>query len=300
MDCLATVADQGFRVGEEGKPGFLPVPPGSPSDQIGPENLPFSEDAEAADSPPGADLIVDLLRGIETLTKDDARARFLELEENQEETFFEIGGVLSAIRKRKWFDPYGSLDEWVEKNTAIKRSRARALIRIYDGVAKSGVTLAKVKHLGWTKLNALVGVLEDEHADRWIEMASNHSRAEIKKLVQEHLVGSAGRKPAESTPTRVKTYKFHVQDDRHVEAVDAAFDAAKKVKGLSNSSDAFAHICACYMRLQWRKGGTDQMPDGLACVFVDLVNKLDENAAREIMKAVHASLTHDLKTRVRD
>jgi hypothetical protein len=36
------------------------------------------------------------------------------------------------------------------------------------------------------------------------------------------------------------------------------------------------------------------MPDGLAGVFVDLLDKLDKNAAREIMKAVHASLTHDL------
>ena len=77
-------------------------------------------DAEA----PGADVIVDLVDGIESLTKDDARARLLELEEDQGKTFFEIGAVLSAIQKHKWFEPFRSLDEWVKKNTAIKRSRA--------------------------------------------------------------------------------------------------------------------------------------------------------------------------------
>jgi hypothetical protein len=54
--------------------------------------------------------IVELVRGIENLTKDDAIARLLELEEFHEKTFFEIGGVLSAIQKRKWFDPFSSLD----------------------------------------------------------------------------------------------------------------------------------------------------------------------------------------------
>ena len=125
-------------------------------------------------------------------TKYDAIKRLLELEEQHEKTFFEIGGVLSAIKKNKWFDEFATLDEWVEKKTALSRSSARALIQIYDAIVKSGVELAKVKHLEWTKLRAIAGVLDGENADHWIEMASSHSRAKIKTLVQEHLAGSAG------------------------------------------------------------------------------------------------------------
>ena len=62
-------------------------------------------------------------------------------------------------------------------------------------------------------------------------MASNHGRAEIKKLVQEHLAGSVAQKRGRSTPTPVKTFKFHLHDERQVEAVDAAIDAAKTAKG---------------------------------------------------------------------
>jgi hypothetical protein len=115
------------------------------------------------------------------MKKDDALARVLELEDNQEKTFFEIGGILSTIQNHKWFDPHASLDEWVKNNTAIKRSKARALIQIYNAIVKSGVTWTKANHLKWTKLNAIAGVLDGSNADYWIEIASNHSRAEIKK-----------------------------------------------------------------------------------------------------------------------
>ena len=228
-----TVVDQGLTVSAEDHTRLVSALPTNDAEEVGvleelTKNTVNAVDAEA----PRADVIADLVHGIESLTKDDACARLLELEEDQEKTFFEIGGVLSAIQKHKWFDPHASLDEWVKKSTAIKRSRARAWIQIYDAVVKSGVTWAKVKHLGWTKLNAIAGVLDGENADQWIETASNHGRAEIKKLVQEHLAGSVAQKRGELMPAPVKTFKFRLHDERQVETVDAAIDSAKTMKGL--------------------------------------------------------------------
>jgi hypothetical protein len=289
-----TVVDQGLTVSAENETRLVSALPRNHSEEVVLEKL-RNDDGNAVDAAAsGADDIVDLVHGIESLTKEDARARLLELEEDQEKTFFEIGGVLSAIQKHKWFEPFGSLDEWVKKNTGIKRSRARAWIQIYDAIVKSGVTWAKVKHLGWTKLNAIAGVLDGENADHWIGMASNHGRAEIKKLMQQHLAGSVAQKRRASTPVPVKTFKFHHHNERQVEAVDAAIDAAKTVRGFPDDSSALAHICVCYMRLQWRRDGWDRAPDGLASVFADLLNRLDKDAAGEVMKAVHANLTHDI------
>ena len=48
------------------------------------------------------------------------------------------------------------------------------------------------------------------------------------------------------------------------------------------------------MSLRWRKDGWDRGPDGLASVFAGFLNKLDKNAAGEVMKAVQANLTHDI------
>jgi hypothetical protein len=72
------------------------------------------------------------------------------------------------------------------------------------------------------------------------EVASNHSRAKIKQLVQEHLAGSAGQKPKGSTATRVKTFKFR---DDPVKTVQAAIDRAKKIAGTEDDSAALEIIC---------------------------------------------------------
>jgi hypothetical protein len=288
-----TVADQGLTVSAEDDTRLVSALPRNHSEEVVLEKL-TNDEVNAVDAAArGTDVIVDLVHGIESLTKDDARARVLELEEDQEKTFFEIGGVLSAIQKHKWFEPFSSLDGWVKKNTAIKRSRARAWIQIYDAIVKSGVTWAKVKHLGWTKLNAIAGVLEGENADHWIEVASNHGRAEIKKLMQQHLAESIAQRGG-STPTPVTTFKFHLHDEWQAEAIDGAIDAAKISKGFPDDSSALAYICGLYMSLRWRKDGWDRGPDGLARVFAGCLNKLDKNAAGEVMKAIHANLTHDI------
>ena len=229
------------------------------------------------------DDIIDLVQDIENLTKDDAIARLLELEERHEKTFFEIGGVLSALQKRKWFDPFASLDEWVEKNTALSRSKARALIQIYDSVVTSGVKWAKVKHLGWTKLNAIAGVLNGANADHWIEAASIRSRAEIKQLVQEYLGGSAGRKPEGSTATRVKTFKFR---DDQIKTVQAAIDRAKNIAGVEDDSAALAVICEAYA-----DGRTTVTPDSLVETLADYLSGLDADERANFGASVNARVT---------
>ena len=108
------------------------------------------------------------------------------------------------------------------------------------------------------------------------------------------MAGSVAQKRGESRSVPVKTFKFHLHDERQVETVDAAIDAAKTVKGLPDDSSALAYICVIYMRLRWRKDGLDRPPDGLASVFADFLNGLDKNAAGEVLKAVHANLTHDI------
>ena len=85
------------------------------------------------------------------------------------------------------------------------------------------------------RLNAIAGLLDASNADHWIEVASNHSRAKIKQLVQEHLAGSAGWKPKGSTATRVKTFKFR---DDQIKTVQAAIDRAKKIAGAEDDSAA--------------------------------------------------------------
>ena len=60
----------------------------------------------------------------------------------------------------------------------MKRSKARALIQIYNAIVESGAW-AHVQDIGWTKLRAIARVLDEESAHHWISLASNHSKKEI-------------------------------------------------------------------------------------------------------------------------
>ena len=59
----------------------------------------------------------------------------------REKASFEMGGVLSFMKKKGWFAP---LPEWVEDTTGMKPMTACTLTHNYDAIAKSGVTWAQV------------------------------------------------------------------------------------------------------------------------------------------------------------
>ncbi len=141
------------------------------------------------------DEIKDFVHKIENLDKDDAIARVGQLEDAREQTYFELGGVLSRIYKNEWYDPHKSFDAWVEYETAMSRAKARALVEIYDALASCGAPWAQVKHLGWTKVRAIASLLNKETADHWIKIAGASSKSELIEQVKEYKAQSAAGGP---------------------------------------------------------------------------------------------------------
>ena len=96
-----TAADQGLTVSAEDDTRLVSALPTNDAEEVVLEELTKNTVNAVNAEAPWADVIADLAHGIESLTKDDARAQLLELEEDQEKTFFEIGldpmvGVLFA------------------------------------------------------------------------------------------------------------------------------------------------------------------------------------------------------------
>ena len=151
-----------------------------------------------------------------------------------------------------------------------------------DAIVKSGVKLDKVKQIGWTKLRVIAGVLDAGNADHWIEVASNHTKAEIIRLVQDHLAGSAGQKPSSSTATQVKTFKFR---DDQIKPVQAAIDRAKEVAGAEHDTAALEIICRHYICRHYLEGGTEMT---LAAAVANHIRHLDENAVQRFHRLVNA------------
>ena len=118
-------------------------------------------------------------------------------------------------------------------------------------------------------------------------MASNHSKAEIIKLVREHLVESAGQKPGGSIARKVKTFKFR---GGQIEKVEAAIDLSKEISGAPDGPAALEFICQDFI-----DRGTPMTSDALVIVVGDHLKSLDGSAAEEFGKAVRAIFTHDLE-----
>jgi hypothetical protein len=239
-----------------------------------------------------ADLISDLVHKIENLKKPDAIARLLELEDAHEKTYFEIGGVLSVMQKEKWYDPCASLDEWVEKNTGMKRSKARALIQIYNAIVDSGITWGQVKHIEWTKLRAIARMLNKENADHWIGIASKHSKNKINELVKKHLVASGEAVAGGTTATHIKAYKLHEDEAK---TVDAAIEKAKATSGTSVDSAALELICLDYLGGQTLQERLAVLgPEALAKTFADVLNAISKDAATAVIKSIYQNVAHDI------
>ena len=243
------------------------------------EPTPVDAIALAASEP---DVLADLVHEIENLKKDDAIARLGTLEETHEQNFFEIGGVLSAIQKNKWFEPHASFDEWVEKNTAMRRSKARVLVQIYDGIGNSGVTWAKVKHIGWTKLRAIAGVLKPDNADHWIGIASKHTKAEIIELVRQHLSPSGVPKASSSKATHSKTFKLHGDQ---IKTVNAAIEKRKTADNLTDDADALESICQDYLASpNLEQALLNLPPEALGDMLAKIFNKRKDDNLREVIE----------------
>jgi hypothetical protein len=192
---------------------------------------------------PEANVIVDLVHEIENLKKHEALARVAQLEDKHAMTYFEIGGVLSAIRDNKWFDPSASFDEWVEQVTAMKRAKAHFLIQIYNSIVASEVTWPQVKHIGWTKLLPIARVLTKENADHWIDVASKNGKRGIEKLVKEHLISQGGPTHG-SSPVTTMIFKAH--EDQKV-TIEAAIEKAKSASNTEVATVALEYICLDFM-----------------------------------------------------
>jgi hypothetical protein len=271
---LGVVASASMPDGPKKKPGIIIIP---------------KKPAQPVTCAPEADLITDLVYKIENLKEEAAKARVFELEEANEKTYFEIGAVLSVMQREHWFDPFGSLDEWVESKTVMKRSKARALIQIYNAIVDAGITWARIKHIEWTKLRAIARVLTKDNADHWIEIASNQSKVGVIETVKAHLTPASTAHHGSST-SQFKTFKFH--EDK-AKAIEAAIDKAKKTSHTHDDTAALEYICLDYVdecTLPERFVGLP--PAAVARAFADVLDCLDKYTAQVIVKAMLDDVTH--------
>jgi hypothetical protein len=234
------------------------------------------------------DLVSKLVQEIESLSRPDAFARLTDmleklntLEAAREQSFFEIGGMLSIILKNAWFDPYPSFDKWAQACLGMRRAKARALIRNYDVVAKAGLSAAQFERIGWTKIRELAPVLRRDNAERWSERAATHSRAQLKQLVKQQMSPPSALARNGSPGTLASVASNGAQRQAAVKAIEKAKLASKA----TSDATALTPVCPSYGGAQpLQERLAEAGPEAAIVAVVDFVSGLDEPAAGPLLR----------------
>lgn len=189
-----------------------------------------------------------MVQEVENLKEDDAKKLVDTLAETAEFTFFKLGGVLSVIQANGWFKPYPSFRDFVEKEHGINYRRAVYWVGIYNNLSNSKVPWEKVKHLGWTKLKEIAGILTPDNVDEWVKLAEANTTLQLQEIVMAHLKNKDQAQLSDSSKnaTVVTTKTFKVHEDQKA-TIEAALAKAKEVGGFKDDTPALEHICLDYL-----------------------------------------------------
>ncbi|MEY9560515.1 hypothetical protein [Sinorhizobium fredii] len=224
------------------------------------------------------DVIIDLAHEIENMKEKDARQMVTVLADQGEVTNFKLGGVLSLIQANKWFEPYASFQEYIEKEHGLNYRKAIYFIGFYNDLVESKVPWEKVKGIGWTKLKEIAGIITPENVDEWVEKAMKNNTITLIDMVKKHLAkDQAGAIADQSTKTlSTKTFKMH-QEQR--DTVEAALSKAKDQSGTTVDTVALEYICLEYLGGQTLEKKLQSMGIEAALAAVE---KAFPNAAIEV------------------
>jgi hypothetical protein len=192
------------------------------------------------------DLLQDLVHKIETTKEKEALAQIeAELEKTEVATFM-IGGLLSLVQANGWYAPFASFREFVEANYCIGYRKAMYWIDIYNRLSNAGIPWAKVKDLGWTKLQIIAAVLTQENVDEWVGVAKSQNTVTLIETVKNAKAKAVQQSITDETSKTVTTMSFKVHEDQKA-TIEAAIEKAKVQSGTDTNTVALEFICLDFM-----------------------------------------------------
>lgn len=209
--------------------------------------------------------------GVQKLIKTDHSAlkAAKSLADRIQQTFWDLGGVLSYIRNRKSYmkmeDGKGNcvyagnegFAQYVEAELGIKYRKAMYYIDIYESFTDAGVKKPEpILALGWAKAKELTKVITKENHKDWLKKAGEMSRDDLQATIRDTKVkassGEGTTNPPDET-AKMSTFSFRVFEDQGgicKEALDKAMEEIDVEDNKNALNAAFVHICTEWMSLQ--------------------------------------------------
>lgn len=219
------------------------------------------------------------------LREHDALTAAKQLVQQQEETYFALGGVLNHIYTEGTFKLAGyegkrGFETYVETELGIAYRKAMYLISIYTYFRSLGVDEKRLAEIGWSKAKELVGVATPETFDEYVNFAADHSREELKAHIASGSTSTGDG--TGSTQIEKKRFTFVLHGDAAA-GVERALNAAQaEIEGdpANKLSMAFEMIVT-----EWamtKEGVEVSLEDALVAVenrFGIRLGLVDENGA---------------------
>ena len=191
------------------------------------------------------DKLFELAGEIENLTNaEEAVFEFKILELEEAENWYRRGGVLSKMRREKWFLGHDTFKDMVEIEFNLSRWKTNHLVKIYEVMVNAKVSWADVETVGWSKMRLVCGhapVDDDGHVDRdWVVAHATSAKSKTFKQLEADIKNTPallGGKAAAKTQTVV--LKMH---EDQAETYNEVIEPVKKALGTESDAVALDHI----------------------------------------------------------
>ncbi len=178
---------------------------------------------------------------VEKFIKDLADARGF--------NFFKLGGAIAVAqalfdKSKSEFEGYKNFREYVEKALGIPYSKAMRAAGIYKKLVQLEISWSAFEGIGWTKVLALLDVVNKENIEEWVAKAKEMNVHSLKDFVKADKQKGKADAEQEPEPITTKTLKLHADQKQ-------LFEAAVKKASEETGSDVEAvnveAICQNYL-----------------------------------------------------
>jgi ribosomal protein L12E/L44/L45/RPP1/RPP2 len=175
----------------------------------------------------------------QTYLDRDIRKMVLDLRSRMDDSFKSVAKLLFTVYKRSLFVRWGFKDfgEYVEKDLNFSYRKAMYLTNIWswytEHVTRQDVLDAIWVEIGWAKAKELVGIIDDDNADDWLEKARNMNAIELAAAAKKYLEakdGKEGSKKKEKNEAADKTLSFKLTESQKANVLQA-LEMAGKMSG---------------------------------------------------------------------
>ena len=173
----------------------------------------------------------------------ELRERMKEGVKSVSSSYLVLAEGLDAIFEGKYYEAWGFMDfeSYCSAELDFSSRKARYLIKVWKMIKDYDIHRDRAEKIGWTKLNVIKKVVNDENVEEWLVKAEEMS---VSRLEEE--IASLTTKGSSPAPVILKIK----MDEDEAPVITEALTAAKRIRQVDNNTSALEMICLDWLESQ--------------------------------------------------